>query len=299
MYGVVILNYNVGKDAINAAKSVVNTAENQNYHIVIVDNCSTKHGEHDLLINLCRDVCNCDLLFLSSNNGYADGNNQGMLYLREKYPIDYFVIMNPDVEISVEGTIDRLIGAVVGTSYCGVQPIVWTKTNKLQKEYQTSVRRVYKYVDCLIESNFLTKRLFYKSARNQVFFNRRPYSESFAFEVPSGAFFIMKSDIFSKIGFFDAGTFLYAEEIILGLKLYKENQQFLFVPTEFVIHEGGKSIGATSKMITRFSFGCELRSYCYYLEKYLNCNSLQLSLFKILKYFDYYIKKIKFKYENF
>lgn len=298
MYGVVILNYNVGIDAINAAWSVVNTSIDLDFRIVIVDNCSTKAGEQDLLKKSCSDICNCDILLLSSNQGYADGNNQGIKYLRDKYQIDYFVIMNPDVEISKVGTINRLITAIADTPYCGAQPIVWTKTNKLSKEYQTSVRRVYKYSDCLIESSFLTKRIFNKRAKEQVYFNKRPYSEPFSFDVPSGAFFVIKSDIFSKIGFFDDATFLYAEEIILGFKLYKENKRFLFIPTEFVIHEGGKSIGATSKKITRFSFNCDLRSYCYYLKHYLNCNSFQLGLFKTLRYFDYYIKKIVYAYKN-
>lgn len=298
MYGVVILNFNVGFDAINAAKSVVKTSTDFDFRIVIVDNCSTKEGEQAMLEKSCTDICNCEVLLLSSNCGYAKGNNQGIQYLSKKYQIDYFVIMNPDVEISVNGTINRLLQSIADTSYCGAQPIVWTKTNDLSREYQTSVRNVYGYFDCLIESSFLTKRIFHKKAKKQVYFAERPYSEPFPFYVPSGAFFVIKSDVFSKIGFFDEGTFLYAEEIILGHKLWKENMQFLFVPVEFVIHEGGKSIGATSKKITKFSFDCELRSYCYYLKKYLGCNSLQLGLFKTLRYFDYYIKKFKFAYEN-
>ena len=52
-----------------------------------------------------------------------------------------------------------------------------------------------------------------------VYYKERPYERLIDFEVPSGCFFIIKTDAFMKVGMFDERTFLYAEEIILGYKL--------------------------------------------------------------------------------
>lgn len=296
MYGVVILNYNVAKDALIAANSVVNCAEKEDYRICIVDNASSKGNEQEILKEGANAIPHTDLLFLNDNRGYAHGNNEGVKYLMGKYDLDYIVIMNPDVEIRVKGTIDRLLDAIDGTKYCGVQPIVWTQSMKGKKENLTSIRRVYSYADCLIENNFLLKRTFKERSKHQVYYEQRPYKENIEFDVPSGAFFIVKTSLIKELGeLFDDRTFLYSEEIILGYRLKKLNLKMLFVPSEYVIHEGGKSIGSNSKKVTKFAVREELKSTELYLRDYLKCNSIQIALVKVVKWIDYYIKTLSYK----
>lgn len=296
MYGVVILNYNVAKDALIAANSVVNCAEKKDYRICIVDNASTKEKEQTVLKKGVYAITHTDLLFLNDNRGYAHGNNEGVKYLMDKYDLDFIVIMNPDVEIKVKGTIDRLLEAIEGTKYCGVQPIVWTQSMKGEKENLTSIRRVYSYTDCLIENNFLLKRIFKKRSMYQVFYEQRPYKENIEFDIPSGAFFIVNTSLIKELGeLFDDRTFLYSEEIILGYRLKKLNLKMLFVPHEYVTHEGGKSIGSNSKKVTKFAVLEGLKSTELYLRDYLKCNDAQIALVKVVKWIDYYIKTLSYK----
>lgn len=293
MYGVVILNYNTAQDALLAAQSVVNNAKSKNFCICIVDNASSKANERKRLEIGIEKISNTELLFLNDNHGYAHGNNEGIKYLTSKYDMDYVVIMNPDVLIKEKGSIESLISEIKWTDYCGVQPIIWTQSCAKPKEMQTSIRRYYSYMDCLIEHNFILKRIFWKQSRRQVFYEQRPYKENIEFEVPSGAFFIVKAELIKQLKrLFDDRTFLYNEELILGYRLHELNKKMLFVPSEYVVHEGGKSIGSNSKCITKYAIMEGIRSINLYLCEYLKCNWIQIKLVNWVKYIDFYLKRI-------
>lgn len=295
-YGVVILNYNTANDTIIAVKSVISNSNCENFKIVVVDNCSTKNDEKSKLVNGISVYDCCDIIYLDKNQGYSYGNNQGMKYLLSKYTIDNFVIMNPDVEIIEFGTIDRLINALEerDKSYIGVQPIVWTPSKGENKKNQTSIRRVMSYSDYVVEHFFLLKRIFRRKTAKMIYENEKPYITPLDFEVPSGAFFIIRADAFKNIGFFDERTFLYNEEIILGYKIKYDQKKFLFIPNLYVRHEGGKSIGSNHKRIKWYGIKFEMQSADIYLREYLKCNELQILLVKSLMILDFSIKKISY-----
>lgn len=296
MYGVIILNYNTAQDALLAAQSVADNATKRNFCICIVDNNSSRANERKKLEIGIKKISNTELLFLHDNKGYAYGNNEGVKYITLKYDIDYVVIMNPDVIIKEKDTIESLISEIKWTDYCGVQPIVWTQSCDIPKEMQTSIRRYYSYKDCLIEHNCILKRMFWKWSRHQVFYEQRPYKENVEFEVPSGAFFIVKVELIQQLKrLFDDRTFLYDEELILGYRLHELNKKMLFVPSEYVIHEGGKSIGSNSKHITKFAVLKEIKSINLYLREYLKCNWMQIKLVDWAKYIDFYIKQLSYR----
>lgn len=289
-YAVVILNYNTADDAIIAATSIINNALCDDYVICIVDGCSSKPNQKDILeaVNLPRT----HVIYLQKNEGYAIGNNRGIRYLLARYDFQYTIIMNPDVVLKERGSIDNLLLRLsnVGKEYCGIQPLVWTPYLGNNPCMQTCIRRVYSYFDCILDSFYPMRKLFLKTYQKIIYFKERPYNEILDFEVPSGCFFIIKTDVFEQVGLFDESTFLYAEEIILGYKLKQHHYKFLLDPSTFVIHEGGKSTGAHRTKVNVFSSKEEIRALIIYMKKYLHCNILQLYLVKILYMTNLYIK---------
>ena len=291
-YAVILLNYNTVEDAVIAASSIVENAISDDYVICFVDGCSTKNNQVEIFIS--ANIHNTCVLKLDENVGYARGNNAGVRYLLEKYEIDYLVIMNPDVEIRTKGLVDNLIDTLseLGEHYCGIQPLVWTPHISNEANRQICIRKVYSYFDCIMDSFYPIRKLFTRKYQEMVYYKERPYERLIDFEVPSGCFFIIKTDAFMKVGMFDERTFLYAEEIILGYKLKKEHYKFILDPSWLVIHEGGKSTGSHHCTVSSsFVAKEEIRSLETYMKYCLNCGKIKILLVKLLFMFNYYVKK--------
>lgn len=292
-YAVILLNYNTVNDAINAAQSVVLNAISDEYIICFVDGYSTKSFQAETF--RLANIHNSCTLELKKNVGYAKGNNAGVHFLLENHFVfKNLVIMNPDVEVKSYGMIDNLIERLnnMGDDYCGIQPLIWTPHLSPEPNNQICIRKVYSYFDCIMDSFYPIRKLFTSKYQEMVYYKERPYEKLIDFEVPSGCFFIIKTDVFMKVEMFDERTFLYAEEIILGYKLKKEHYKFVLDPSWFVIHEGGKSTGSHhGKVSSSFSAKEEIRALETYMKHYLNCGKTKILFLKLLFMFNFYVKK--------
>lgn len=288
---VIILNYNTAEDAVSAAKSVINSVENHSYVIALVDNKSSTVKDINILKN--THLPNVEVFSIDKNGGYAVGNNYGVRMLGEKYDFDYVLIMNPDVEVETEGTIDRLILrlSMCDNTYCGIQPMIWTPY-KGDLLYQTHIRRVLSYTDVIVEQFSLFKKIFKRKFGKTEYFQERPYTKELDFEVPFGCFFIMRAKHFMEAGLLDERTFLYREEMILGCKMKHLGYKFKFLPTEKILHEGGKSIGSNAKRVKWYAVRHWINSNKIYLKYYLNCNMLEIAFVNMLTRLNFAIKYV-------
>lgn len=289
-YAVIILNYNTAEDAIKAAKSVIDNAVRTDYIVCFVDGGSTKPDQIKMFESQgLKNVCAFNL---KENVGYARGNNAGIKYLDSIYDIDYVVIMNPDVQITQIGLIESLIDNIseCDINVCGTQPLVWTPRIGNVSKYQTNIRKVASYIDCLCNCFYPLRLIFNKKYKDYIYYYQRPYEEQISFEVPSGSFFIISKKIFEDVKLFDERTFLYNEEVILGYKLSAAGYKFVLNPKFEVIHECGKSIGTINNQLSKYSALQEIKSMKVYLENYLQCRTIQIAIAKILFWVNYYSK---------
>jgi GT2 family glycosyltransferase len=296
-YGVVILNYNVSKDAILAAQSVINNAESHRFIICLADNASSKEGEVAKLETLCSD--SCEVLSIKSNWGYARGNNEAIRFLLSKYDLKYIIVMNPDVLILNFGTIDRLLNrlAMLPENYCGIQPLVWTPYMG-DARCQNICQMSEDYGDILIGRLRLLKLIFRKKYNKMILAEYRPYTQELDFETPCGAFFIIKTDIFQELELFDERTFLYGEERIIGYKVKERGYKFLLLPSEKVQHEGGKSTGSNAKCTKWHALKIDMESVEVYIRYYLHRGTCSVILSHILTIFNWGIKRFCFLFKN-
>jgi len=296
-YGVVILNYNVADDALEAAKSVINNADTHSFIVCLADNASPKEGEWEKLKTLRSEKC--EVLSLKNNGGYAKGNNEAIRFLLSKYALKYIIVMNPDVQILALGTIDRLLNrlAMLPEYYCGIQPLVWTPYMG-DARYQSVCMMSESYSDVLIGRFHLLKLIFRKRYSRMVLAGHRPYTHEVDFETPCGAFFIMKADVFQEIGLFDERTFLYGEERIIGYKVKERGYKFLLLPSEKVQHEGGKSTTSNAKCIKWASVKIGMKSVEVYLRDYLHKGACAVALSHFLMILNWAIKRCCFFFKN-
>ena len=290
-YAVIILNYNTINDAITAASKVNINSQSENYVICIADNNSQNEYDKQKLKEL--KMRNVITLQISCNHGYAKGNNEAILFLLEMYNPRFIVIMNPDVQVIEEGTIEKLIKEIdnAGENIVGGQPLVWNYHYSSHPESQINIRRVSNYYDECIQSLLLFKMIFRKQYKNFCYLDKTPYKHNITFESPSGAFFVINTNFFSKVNFFDENTFLYYEEIILGFKTAQQGKKFLLVPACKVKHEHGKSTGHNRFTIDKKGFRYLTQSRIYYAKEYLGVGHIKILFLYLLAYVDFYIKK--------
>lgn len=296
--GIILLNYNTAVDVKNAIVSIKKYTH-ISYRICVVDNCS-RNDERDKLKSFNSHVA--DFIFLDENKGYGNGNNEGVRYLQEKYAPKYILIMNPDVTIIEDNTIDDLIYKLEcnrGKNICGIQPLVWTPRLGIEANKQINIRSLMSYWDCCISSFHVLGAMFKKRSSKLVYRSEMPYTKDMKYEVPSGCFFIVDSELFKKIDYFDSKTFLYNEEMILGYKFNKLGYKFLLSVDHIVQHEQGVSTGEGRNKVSAFVKKCQKQSLCIYVKDYLNVGLLKVIFVGLLielnylgKYFKYNILKL-------
>lgn len=291
--GIVLLNYNTSNDVCTAVASIKKYTH-ISYRICIVDNNSCKK-ERDKLKTF--DFEAVDFLFLDKNGGYGSGNNEGIKYLIDKYDPQYILVMNPDVSIIENNTIDDLIYKLdkyKDNNICGIQPLVWTPRLGMEANRQINIRSVMTYWDCCISSFHVLGTLFSKRKSKLIYRDEMPYVKDLIYEVPSGCFFIVNSNLFRQIGYFDSKTFLYNEEMIIGYKFNQLGYKFLLSVDHKVQHEQGTATGEKQNKVSAFVKKCQKQSLNVYMKDYLNVGRLKVMIVDILIEVNYIGKILKY-----
>ena len=287
-YIAIILNYN-SSDIIEVAIDSIRKNACGLYMICVVDNNSTQKHEKEKLLSLkANDV---EVLLLNKNSGYGSGNNKAVNYMNSMYETKYYVIMNPDIELIGRGTIEGIINSCEKDKAVGGQPLVWNYYYGNDPRTQINIGKAAKYWDLCIQSNLVLRIIFKKRFNNLMYINEMPYETHIEYQMPSGAFFILRKDVYNEIEGFDETTFLYGEETILAYKLKQKKYHLLFCPEYRVKHLQGATTG-----YDRYSWGGKRLQYLkqsrnIYAKKYLKCNKFQIWFLDLLLDVDSLIRR--------
>lgn len=271
---VIIVNYNDADDTLKYVKTI--TEYETINRIVVVDNNSTTIGTFEKLKELENDKVN--VIKSDKNGGYDYGNNFGIKYLdsiKEEY--DYYIISNPDIEVSEEA-IKHCLEVINLDENIGV--ISPRMLNKEGNPIRRSSWKVRTFGLDVVHSTRLLELVFYKILRNGEYSNKEYETEKLEVEAISGAFFIIRASIMKEIGLLDDNVFLFYEEDILAHKLKEKGYKTISLNSENFIHYEsqtiGKSLSYYRKMNQMFT------SKMYYHKTYNKINVLQSAIFHIL-----------------
>ena len=274
MLGIIILNYNTSDDVIESVKSI-NSSTHIPYSIYIVDNNSTDDSYEKL--SLCfRDEKGIKVIPSDYNGGYSYGNNVGIKCAVED-GCDYLLISNPDV-IYYDKSIDIMMESIQKSKRIGA---IGPSTPSLDQDESQLLRKVYTpKVYFFSKKPFLYLSKVFKSLRTEYNYPKKPSRRPYLFKgMVRGCSFIISSELFKQIGFFDDNVFLYSEEWIIAKKITDKGYYCAFQSNAKALH---KEATSTKQVGTGFqSFHLYLSSF-YYLKKYSGCSGLYL-LFAFLQ----------------
>lgn len=262
--GMIVLNYNdyeTTRNYLNLIKEfgVLDL-------IVVVDNCSSDDSYNILLNEVGPKV---KLIKAKNNGGYGAGNNLGIKFLIKELGSCNIVISNPDIEVT-ENTLKTLIKVLEDTARVGlVGPVI-----KEQGELNRGWKIPTPFDDFLLNLPVLSRKCFK---------NRLKYPQAMGevtvVEAVSGCFFLMKSEIFEEINYFDEKMFLYYEENVLGSKLRSLGYISVVVNDAVINHNHSVSIDKNFSYLNKFK---ELKkSQMYFQRTYNGANVIQRILLRL------------------
>lgn len=283
----IILNYNKYELTINAVENVLNT--NYKGYIVVVDNSSTNDS-----FNILKDSLEClnkniYVIKTDKNGGYAYGNNFGIKFISNKHKnIEYISIMNPDVVVDSNFSINSLISKIYNR-----QEIAGITAMQLYNDNYSLNTVGWKLTGFL---NILSKNLvlfdkFLDYSRYKKLKIDNKNSMLADIDVMAGCFFIIKLNILKEVNYLDENTFLYYEENILSYKIKEKGYKFVVDLTQLYIHDHKEQNKDAKSLKYRMnSYKYSFKSQKYYLTEYLKINVLQLIIVYIVSLIHLYIE---------
>lgn len=270
----IIVNYNDEKDTEKFVEKI-NSYDIIN-RVIVVDNMSTTIGAFENLKKLENEKVS--VIKSEKNGGYSYGNNFGIKYLeKDKEDYDYIIISNPDVIIEEKAIKTCLNIMQEDKKVAVVSPRMFNRQNKPIRRSSWKIRTFKLDV---IHSTRILEMLFYKKLRNGEYSEEEYSNDILEVDAISGAFFIIRNDVYKKIGKFDENTFLFYEEDMLAKKLKDFGLKTYSINSEKFIHLESQAIGKA------FSYYKKMKQLykakMYYHRKYNNINGFQILIFGIL-----------------
>ncbi len=210
-------------------QSIFQQTRELDFEAIIVDNASTDGSREMLAIEFpqVQVVCN------DSNRGFAAANNQGIRLARGKYVL----LLNSDTVI-----LDRAIQKAV--EYIAEHPqarIVGCKLLNGDGSLQPSCRSFPSLWHLFSEASFFY--LIFKHTRlfGEYYMSHFDHNSARRVDFVTGAFMLVKREVFEKVGLFDETYFMYTEETDFCYRAAQQGFQVYFTPSAQIIHYGGGS----------------------------------------------------------
>jgi GT2 family glycosyltransferase len=200
------------------------TSQDENYRVIIINNFSTLSDYNDIFNLYEYFKISIEIYFVSneSNLGYAGGNNAGFSYLEQNNLEGNVMILNPDVEISIN-TIGEMMNSL--TSNVGiVSPRTLSSNGEVL--YDAIKLRGFR------QSHIITSKHIVSTDFSQ------------------GSCMLIDREVLRSIGLFDERFFLYWEEVDLSLRVKDFGKDLIAITTTSVVRKNN----TTDNNVTAFYY---------------------------------------------
>lgn len=216
---IILVNYNGCKDTIECYDSLIQI-NYSNYHIVIVDNCSTEDIE--ILYEKCPKA---QIIRAEQNNGFSAGNNIGIEYAKRKYNSDFYLLINNDTVVDQD-----FLSSLVDTSmHYNDKAIVAGKIY-----YYSNHNKIWSAGGDYFRKSGLTIQ--YSGIENGQFNQRKEIT--FA----TGCLLLIPKDILSNVGNLDEQYFLYCEDTDYCQRALDGGYKIIYEPNAVIYHKISASV---------------------------------------------------------
>lgn len=283
MVGIIILNYMSYNETVNCVTSIRRTTKS-NFKIYIVDNFSPNES-YEYLQKKYENSDDINISQTKSNKGYSAGNNFGISKALED-GCEFICISNSDI-IFHNDAIDIMSDFLLKNKDVGiVGPKIYDKNGHIQKRSymltKTGIKEKIFARTRLRRFNLFNTYIDYFGSEEDYYITHPVYAVH-------GSCFMMSKNMTNIITPFDENTFLYEEEMIIGIRANNTNMLTYYLDNAEVTHFHARS----SKHIGAYSLIHLVNSEIYYCKTYLNkslISILPLYMIRLLHYLSLCIK---------
>lgn len=266
MIGIVILNYETWDVTLQCMESIMEAENEEMIRIYLVDNASTRKKPKE--IDRFIEQHSVTYIEAAENRGYAAGNNLGICQAL-KDQCTYVLITNNDIRFRSASiyrmkqlleSSDRI--GIVGPQVVGLdgfhQPSV--------AMYRTGIREIFHF--------YTGFRCFHRKAMREYQGMDQDAGGQYPVYHVSGCCFLMNRKAAETLYPLDENTFLYDEELIIGIRMEQAGLQTWYCGIAVVEHHHGY----TTQKNSAFMQKCIRESEQYYCREYLKTGVLQRCL---------------------
>ncbi len=174
----------------------------------------------------------------NNNIGYAGGINKIIKSKLKNF--DYFLILNPDIQIK-NNFVKPLVSILDKNQADIVGPMIFTDNGKVWG------------TGGIIDKKRYSASMSIKILKHLTFV-----------DFVLGTAFMVRKDVFEKIGLLDEDYFLYYDEVDFCMRARKSGFRLAMSPESSIYHYGSFSVGKDSNAMLYYM----ARSHMYFLEKY-------------------------------
>ena len=234
---IIIVNYNVTDLLRNCLTSIIHFVQDLPYEIIVIDNKSPDYSWKDLIVAFPT------VQFISSevNYGFAIANNRAV----KNATGEYVLLLNPDTEL--EGfymkEILEFADKQKDLGCLGIR--MHDASGKFLPESKRSVPDMFNSFEKLF-TNFKKKKSksYYRNDINEF--------EIAQVEVITGAFLLIKRDLYLQIGGLDEKYFMYGEDIDICFTLLRKKYRNWYYGKSSILHLKGESTIKDTKYLQIF-----------------------------------------------
>jgi GT2 family glycosyltransferase len=274
---IVIVNFNTKRLTLDCLESVFHYLDKKlSFEVIVVDNAS-HDGSPDAFREFSRLRPNVRVIESETNLGFAKANNVG---IRAATGVQV-LLLNSDAYLID----DSIISAI---RYLESQSDVFGCGCTLLKADKTPAISYGRFPDFFV--------VFWEIATGR-FTKLRGVTPSridvvHDIDLPCGAFFLIKKEMFERVGLFDEGFFMYCEESDLAKRAWKAGYRVVFFGPAHVVHLGAQSQATASWGVSEKINTLKkvfYQSWSYYLEKHhsrlqsIGVKAIILAYFRILQ----------------
>ncbi|WP_306352954.1 glycosyltransferase family 2 protein [Flavobacterium sp. '19STA2R22 D10 B1'] len=238
---VIILNYNVRYFLEQCVQSVQKALVDIEGEIIVIDNNSSD----DSCAMMKKQFPEVILIENKENSGFSKGNNIGV----EKAKGEYLCILNPDTVVA-EDTFSKVLAFAEKQTDLG---IVGVKLIDGTGHFLPECKRGIPTPWVAFTKIFSLYKLFPKTEIfGKYYAQHLSENETGKVDILVGAFMIMKTELYRKVGGFDEACFMYSDDIDLSYTILQENKQNYYFHETTVIHYKGESTVKDGTYMKRF-----------------------------------------------
>ena len=275
---IIIVNYNVTRLLRNCLNSIQQYVSDVDYEVIVMDNQSPD-SSWKILIDEFPTV---KFIENTANEGFAKANNKAAKLATG----EYILLLNPDTEFEGNMMKEILDFTDLQSNFGCLGVRLHDLEGKFLPESKRSVPSVYNSFEKLF-TPFPSK----KKSKKGYYRNDIEETDIAEVDVITGAFLLMKRNLYLEINGLDETYFMYGEDIDLCYTLIRKGYKNWYFGKSSVLHIKGESTVKDKKYLENFYGAMQIFIRKYYKKQ----NPVQYQFLKLGLKVRHFIAKLQLK----